>query len=169
MATHDLRHSHLGDRHLQQQQAKRSAARQGEDWCLLDVLPNPIASPAAADLREGDRLVELPGKPTERRGYFVGWGLHRQRGAMAPLIRWDFGHTSFSDLRVLCLESQYMNTPSEKPDPLDQLRRECHILIDRIAKRPYSLKLLANVKKMLLLVLGYKSGRQSLSDRKPPR
>lgn len=111
--------------------------------------------------------MELPGKPTERRGCLVGWGLHKPSGDLRPIVRWDgTNHESFSDLRILCLETNYMNTPHEKLDPVDRLRRECHYLIDRVAARPYSLKLLNNAKSMLLLLLGYKANR-NLHDRTP--
>lgn len=168
MAQLDLRHSHLGDRHHQRLQLRQCAAAQIEDWRLPDLPPDPIASPAAAALAIGDRLVELPGKPSERRGCFVGWGWHRQAGEMRPIVQWDDGTRSFTDLRIVTMENS-MNTPHEKLDPVDRLRRECHFLIDKIAAKPYNLKLLSNAKNMMLLLLGYKGKRQSLRDRNPLR
>jgi hypothetical protein len=160
-----LRHSHLGDRHHQRLQQRQRAAAEIPDWRLPDLPPNPIAHPAADALAVGDRLVELPGKPTERRGYFIGWGLHRQRGELLPIVRWDgTGHQSFSDLRILTLETA-MNTPHDPPSSLEAVRQECHRLIDRLSRRNIGLKLLINARNMLMLLDGYKSKRQSLGDR----
>lgn len=168
MAQLDLRNSSIGERHHRRTQLRHAAAAQGEDWKLPDLPPDSIASPDAAALVPGDRLVELPGRATERRGCFVRWELHRQRGELLPVLRWDAtGHESFSDLKVLTLEQNSMTQTPHPPEPnsIDSLKKECFVLIHRISRSPYNIKLLKAARAALQLVAGYKSKRQQLRDR----
>lgn len=173
MAVLNLKNSHLGDRHHERLRQRQKAAAEVPDWELLDVLPDRICAPQREELRRGVRVVEMPRRRSERRGTFLRWRWHKQLKQYAPVIRWDGdAGVSFSRLEILELESTQLTVidmtqiPSEKPD---SLRAECIALINRIARSPYNVKLLKSAKAALQLVAGYKSGRQSLSDRTPPR
>lgn len=72
------------------------------------------------------------------------------------------------------MESSPRYGPSQSPEArsLTEIRRECDRLLDRIMHRPGSVKLLLIAERSLLMLAGYKLGRQTVRDRlhakKPP-